>query len=285
MDWDDLRIVLAAARAGSFAGAARRLGLTHSTVLRRLARLEQALGARLFDRGPEGLSPTPAGEALAARAARMEAEALAAERELAGRDLRLAGVVRITAPDDVAALLMPPAIERLKRALPELRLEIEVANSLADLARREADVALRATQRPPEAMIGRRLGRIPFAYYAAPDYLARRPPPALDGLQAHDLLGPAADMGAGVLERWLGGAEPALRANSFLHLAEAARRGLGLALLPCFVGDSDSALRLALRLEGAEESLWLLTHPDLRRSPRVRATMEALAAEIALRLR
>lgn len=286
MDWDDLRLVLAAQRAGSFAGAARRLGLTHSTVLRRLARLERDLGVRLFERLPEGLAPTPAGEALAIRAARVEAEALAAERELTGRDLGLAGVVRITAPDDIAMLLLPPALERLRRIAPELRLEVELSNSLADLTRREADVALRATPRPPEAMVGRRLARIPFAFYAAPDYFAARPmPKGLDQLDGHDLLAPSRSLGGAALERWLGGRDPALRANSFLHLANAARRGLGLAMLPAFIGDADPALRRAFASDTAEEGLWLLTHPDLRRNPRVRAVMEAVAAEIGPRLR
>jgi len=276
MDWDALRIVLAVARAGSLSGAARALGVNHSTVFRRLGVIESELEVRLFERLPGGFLATAAGEALRAAAERVEAEVLDAERKLSGQDLRLTGSLRVTAPDTLALRLLPEALAAFRPAYPGIEVELSIDNGIADLTRREADVAVRPTDRPPEALVGRRIAAIAFAAYGAPGYLretAGRP------LAAHAWIAPDESLRRLAVARWLRDELPdaavALRSDSLMGLFEAARAGLGLALLPCFMADPEPGLvRVTGPLDGAATSLWLLTHEDLRRTARVRAFLD-----------
>src|SRR5579864_5811322 len=150
MSWDDLRLVLAIARRGTLSGAARQLGVTHSTVFRRLEAIERNTGARLFDRFRDGYAPTAAGDAMAAVAARIGEDVLELERRLSGQDLRPSGVVRLTTTDTLALAVAMPHLAAFRAAYPEIRLEIAVTNVVADLRRRDADIALRPTPDPPE---------------------------------------------------------------------------------------------------------------------------------------
>lgn len=275
MDWDDLRLLLAVAEHGSFAAAARALGVDHTTVLRRVNAFEAAHGLRLFDRLPGGTTPTAAGEELAAAARRMAAEADALGRRLAGRDLRLEGTLRLATTDTLMAAALPRHLAAFRLAHPGVRLEVSVANRVADLTRRDADVALRPTKAPPETLIGRRLCNIGFAAYCAA------------GAEAgEDWLGVDDSLGGTVLARWLRATVPperiALKLDSLLVMRDAAAAGLGRAALPCYLGDADPRLRrLAPEvLPVPELGLWLLTHADLRRTARVRAFTEAIATAI-----
>jgi DNA-binding transcriptional LysR family regulator len=146
MDWDDLHLVLAVFREGTLSGAARRLNVTHSTVFRRLGAIEEKIGARLFERFRDGYAPTPAGETAAASAVRLEDEVLTLERKLSGQDLKPFGTVRIATTDTLGAILMwhLPAMRALH---PEIQLEIAISNAMANLTRREADIAIRPTPR------------------------------------------------------------------------------------------------------------------------------------------
>lgn len=285
MDWDSLRIVLAVARAGSLSGAARALGVNHSTVFRRLGAIEAELEVRLFERLPGGFLPTAPGEALRVAAGRVEAEVLAAERRLRGQDLRLTGSLRVTAPDTVALKLLPEALAAFRRACPGIDVELSVDNGLADLTRREADVALRPTERPPEALVGRRIAAIAFAVYGAPGYLeatAARP------LAEHDWIAPDDSLRRLAIARWLRESLPeaqvVLRSDSLMGLFEAARAGLGLATLPCFMADPEPGLRrVEGPLAGTETALWLLTHADLRRTARIRAFLDVVGPWLVAR--
>src|SRR5947207_5816057 len=171
LGWDDLRFILAVARTGTLSGAARALAVTHSTVFRRLQALERGLGVRLFDRARDGYSPTPAGDAAAALAARVEDEVLSLERRLSGQDLDPSGTVRVTTTDTIGLTILPPQIAALRAAHPQIRVEIAISNSMAALTRRDADVALRPTRDPPQSLIGRRVAGVAYAIYGAPAYL------------------------------------------------------------------------------------------------------------------
>ncbi|MFB9262627.1 LysR family transcriptional regulator [Bradyrhizobium erythrophlei] len=283
LDWSDLRLVLAVFREGSLSGAARRLGVTHSTVFRRLGAIEATMGTRLFERFRDGYAPTPAGETAAATAARLEDEVLTLERKLSGQDLRPSGTVRITTTDTLGALLMRH-VPALRAQHPDIRLEIAISNTMANLTRREAEIAIRPTPAPSEMLVGRRIADIAHAVYGSRAYLARCGAKDLSG---HDWIGLDDALAGTVIAGWmrdkLGTAPIACRVDALPALRDAALAGLGLALLPCYVGDLAPGLRRVTPKALAEprSALWLLTHDDLKRTARIRATLDCLARAFA----
>jgi DNA-binding transcriptional LysR family regulator len=280
---DDLRLVVALADAGSLAGAARALGVNHASAWRRLGALEVRLGVRLFDRHRTGYAATPAGEEAIAAAGRLLEELDSLERRLAGQDIRPGGTVRLTTTDTLLPLVVP-VLASLRATHPAILVELVTADRFFSLTRRDADIALRPADAAPDGLVARRIGSVATAIYAAPAYLDAHPgdPATLDWLAPEDSL---SHLGAA---RWIAArvapARIVHRANSLLALAAASRAGLGLAPLPCILGDPDPALRRALPpLPEAETSLWLLTHPDLRHTARIRAVLEALAQHLRTR--
>lgn len=268
----DLRTLLAIAREGTLAGAARRLRVNHSTVFRRLGAIEARLGTRLFERQGGSYVTTAAGEDLLRTAERVEAEVEALERRLSGQDLRLTGSLRLTAPDDVAEVLVMPLLTQFRHAYPEITVELAVDNRMLNLTRREADIAVRPTRQPPEILAGRRIAGLASAVYRATGR----------GRQV-DARWVAWEEGGGppLVARWLAAQVDrhaiVYRSNSMLNQASAARAGLGRAVLPCFLGDSDARLqRLGDPLPELTVELWLLTHPDLQRTARIRALLDFL---------
>jgi len=288
MVWDDLRLFLAAHRHRSHAAAGRALGVDATTVGRRLAALEEALGARLFDRTPTGLAPTEAGATLFARAERVEAEVLASERELRGADARLTGTVRVTAGDGLVHYALCPALPELARAHPGLTVELRADTRALDLSRREADVAVRLSRPKEPALVARRLGAMRFGLYAGRDLLARRAAPRrLSDLTDAPFVGfePALDGLPQVrwLRRALGG-EPrwVTRASTTTAQLLACAAGVGVALLPTFVAAADPRLvPLLPRLAGPTREAWLVAHEQVRRSARVEAVAAWIAAATA----
>ena len=286
LPWDDLRIVLAIAEEGSLSGAGRRLGVSHATVFRRLGDAEGRLGVRLFDRAGGRYAPTPAGEAAAAAARRVAAEVTAVERSLAGQDLRPSGSLRATTTDSLLAGVFAPVLADFHRDYPEIEVEVAISNQLFSLSRREADVALRPVAAPPESLVGRRIGVVAQAVYAARDRAAPDGP----GLQQADWVGPDEAMGYRPLERWMAAEghdrRCRLRLDSMLGMAAAAGAGAGLAVLPCYLGDADPRLqRLGSPIAALATDLWLLTHPDLRKTARIRAFTDFIAAAAVERRR
>jgi DNA-binding transcriptional LysR family regulator len=247
--------------------------------------LEQRLGASLFERGPAGYRPTPAGSELLAAAEGM-ADAVEAleERRLRRSSARLGGLLRVTAPDDMVRAILLPVIAAFQGEHPQVQVELAVDNRALNLSRREADVALRATREPPAQLTGRRAAGLASAAYAAPG-LTDRALAALPWIAWHEESGPAA------YARWLEAqglaASPALRCGSMLLQAEAAAAGLGAALLPCFLGDGQPGLRrLTAPLPELASELWLLAPSEVRRRPEVRAFLDrTFAAVKALRPR
>jgi DNA-binding transcriptional LysR family regulator len=282
--WDDLRYVLAVAAEGSLAGAARALGVNHTTVLRRVNAFEERLGLRLFERLPTGYFLTSGGAELIEAARLMEDTVTALERRLAGQDRRLAGAVRVTTTDTLIDMLLPPILAAFRAKHPSIQVELILSNEAFNLAKRAADVAIRPADNPPEGLIGRRVSAIAFAIYAGRGYLAQTG--KMEDLSKRAWLAPTDELSTTSVAQWmrvaLPQAEIALKANSLLALRRAAVENLGLAALPCYLGDSSNDLiRVRPPIPAMTTALWILTHEDLRRSARVRAFTEFVAAAIA----
>jgi DNA-binding transcriptional LysR family regulator len=277
MNWDDLRVFLAAARRGSHKGAGKQLGVDPTTVSRRLQALERALAAKLFQRTPEALTLTSAGAALLRRAENVEAELLAGERELGKSDERVDGQLRVTAGDGLVHYVLVPALGGLRRQHPELQLELRADTAELDLSRREADVALRFGRPKQPALVARRLAQVEFGLYASDGYLARAGQPrGVSSLADHELIGFESALDSTPQVRWLTSQVPqiryALRANTTTAQVRAAADGLGIALLTSYVAAREPRLRRVLtQTVGISRDLWFVTHRDLRHLARVMA--------------
>jgi len=277
-DWDDLRVFLTLSREGNLTATARRLEVSHPTVARRIKSLEDTIGARLFDRLPDRFALTAAGEQLLADAQAMERAAESIDRRSAGLTDTAQGTVRISAGEAMTAFLARH-LPRLRHDLQCLEFELVASHMLANLSRREADLLIREQVPDLASIVTRRLGRVAYAVYgsralkvvdSARDTLRRLPWIGFD--DEHDYM-----PGQGWVLELLDGARPGVRVNNWLVLQEAARAGAGLALLPCYLGDDDAALRrVGPILEEVAADQWLLVHRDLRDLPRVRAVMDVL---------
>ncbi|MEM8796141.1 MAG: LysR family transcriptional regulator [Pseudomonadota bacterium] len=286
-DWNDLQIFLAVERGKTAREAAARLKVSHSTVLRRLDAFEQRVGAKLFDRTPDGFLLTEAGSRIIARAQQVEAEMLELERLVDGHDVRLKGPIRLTVPPPIAQFLLLPMLMEFRRQYPLIDIELVTTYAYSDLSRRDADLAIRFSEKPEEHLVGRRLPPFRDAVYASPDYVedhvgpnATEPPewiswPDRAAFRNRTGTTPFADSPVA----WI---LPTLPLQS-----AAARNSMGMAFLPCIVGDSDPLL-VRVPNSGLHDGrpAWLLTHPDLRHMERVRVfskfLAEAIVAESAL---
>ncbi|WP_084615775.1 LysR family transcriptional regulator [Solimonas flava] len=277
LQWDDIRYFLELARAGSLSGAARRLAVEHSTVARRVEALEQRLGVRLFDRLAKGWSPTAEGEALLAQAGRLDDEAQAFSR-LALGVASLQGTVRVSAPPALASHLLVPSLAERRSQWPNIELEMVGETRDANLARREADLAIRMSRPDAPGLVARRVGEMGYGLYARPGY-ADRPRDAWEFLGYDESLSRVPQQAW--LDQQLAGRRIVLRSNDLAALLHAARAGLGAAVLPHFLTHGDAALA---PLPGPAcptvRPLWLVMHPDVRRSPRVRFMADLLASLI-----
>jgi DNA-binding transcriptional LysR family regulator len=285
IDWDDLRSFLAIARAGSLSGGARLLGVRQSTMGRRLSALEASSGARLFQKTPKGLVLTPAGEAIVARVEAMETEALAVERAITGRDVRLAGEVRLTSVETLAAEMLPAMLAEFHGRYPGITVELIADSRSLSLTRREADIALRYARLAQSDLAVRKVGDLASGIYASADYLARFGlPDFADGAAGHQtLLLPEEAMAMPEMlwfSRLTARATPALRSNSRHALLGAARAGLGIVLLERYLADPVPGLVLVGPQQPAPREIWLAVHNDIRQTPRVRALTEFLTTEL-----
>ncbi len=282
--WDDFRLVRAIAETGSLAGAAEQLAVNHSTVFRRLGTLEQQLGARLFERARAGYVPTPMGEEMVRLAEHMADEVLAVERRITGQDLRPSGELRVTTNDTLLVHMLTPIFASFRQAYPEIRLDVVISNQSLSLSKRDADVAIRASDRPGDTLVGRRMASIAWGIYGSAAQDIAGPLDPAD-LRRHDWIGFSDNLGAIKPAKWLrervGEEKIIYRVNTVLGLAEAAAAGMGLALLPCFIAAVTPGLvQLMGRQAELESGLWLLTHPDIKATARVRTFMEHAGREI-----
>jgi DNA-binding transcriptional LysR family regulator len=276
MEWDDLRYVLAIHRDKTLSGAAGSLGVTRTTVGRRLKEAEDRLGVRLFDRSDEGFTATAAGEELAETAARLETEIQLTEGRLLGRDAELRGSLRVSTVDFVFAGF-PDVFASFVERYPGVALTVGVSNVQVSLQRREADVALRLGNSAADRLVGRRVGKMQFEAYAARSLVERAGRRA--SLADLPWLHVDERSDGRWLDEWLAknapGARVSLRSDDFAVRRRALSAGIGVHFLPCFDGDADPGLvRLGVRLTDEARSLWVLTLPELRNNSRIRAFMD-----------
>jgi DNA-binding transcriptional LysR family regulator len=284
MDWSDVQYFLALARLGSVRAAGASLGVSHSTVARRVEALESRLASRLFDRNRDGYVLTEAGREMLAGAERIEQEMCALERGVVGRDEQLAGAIAVTCCDNHVSAILVHELRSFCAELPEIELFLTVDSRPFDLSRREADMAIRVLRtgaQPPEHLIGTKLAPVVLGNYVA--------------LAHADRLDPDVE---GATPRWLSFDDRSLHESivatsshpdvplwgsfsSLELLVQAAREGLGLVMLPTYVGDGDPRLRRLARPDLRHfADLWLLSHVDLRDNARFRATRVRVAAAI-----
>jgi len=277
LDWDDLRYVLAVFRDRSASRAGARLGVSHTTVGRRVRTIEEALGVRLFDQTPDGFVPTAAGRDVAAVADRMENELMSLEGRVLGSDAKLEGKLRV-ATMDLLFRQYHSAFSAFIKRYPTINLTVTTSDIEVSFTRREADVALRMTNTPPEYLVGRKVGRVDFAVYGRKDLVQQMGPDASFSDYpwiAWDEQRP--DMRW--LDGWLAtnapGARVAVRIDfSMLQLRETIAAGFGVHFLPCFEGDTDSSLaRIGPVAPQYSRDIWLLTLPELRNTSRIHAFM------------
>jgi DNA-binding transcriptional LysR family regulator len=277
MDWDDLRFALAVARAGSVTRAARVLGVAHTTVARRVAALEASSGVALFQRAAGDATLTPAGRDLLAVGNEVEKQFLDFERRLASRDERLEGEVTVATMRPLASQLSMHLLA-FRRLHPGIRIRLHATNDIVDLARGEADIAVRATSSPDESLVGRCVASLAFAVYVADGFGC----PSADDLGALEWVCFDASLARSPQGRWEEENVPkervVLRTNSRTVFAEAVAAGAGAGVMPCGLAAQMGGLRaLSARIASITLPLWLLTHADLRRTPRVRVLLDYLA--------
>ena len=276
----DLEVTLALVRGGTLAAAGERLGIDASTVFRSLQRVERGLGRLLFERTRSGYFATELATELAEHAERMETALEAARSSVEAAPAQVSGTVRITTTDTVLHGLVAPALRSLGTVHPLLSYELHTGNELASLTRRDADIAVRATKRPPQHLVGKHIGPIRVALYAAKRGGLRKFADVEAG-QA-DWIAPddALPEHPSVVwrKRHFPKAAPRYRVNSILSVLELVALGLGVGIVPLFLANGrNDVVRLSDPLDGCETELWLLTHPESRHLRRVGAVYSHLA--------
>jgi len=292
MDWNDLRYFLAVARGGSTLAAGRELRVSQTTVARRVAALEQALGFPLFERRQAGYALPPAGEALVSRAEEVEASATGFADAAAAHSRDVSGTGCITSEEIYMSGLVSPLLRELREEFPDILIELDTSADVRDLGKGEADIALRSSSmHQPVGLVGRRIGVDDWTLYCSRDYATRNGVPhSVEDLHHHAIVGG----GGGNLWRhyqaWL--QELGLEDQVTMHhasstgLLSAVRSGVGIAVLPCVVADSDPDLiRCIPPRKEHGRVLWLLTHERLRHTPRVRAVIDFLYDKISSHVR
>ena len=291
LDWDDLRFFLAVARHQTMSAAARILRVAQPTVGRRIAAFEARLGARLFRRTSTGWALSPAGQSMLAHAEEMEAQALAAEHLASGRDAGLDGEVRITASEWLIATVLGPRLAPLLTRHPALSIDLLAEARHLNLFRREADLAVRPSKFQQLEVVQREIAVLQFGLYASDAYLARLgTPDFVARARGHLQVVAGAEMGRTIVDiDWLpplvGAARVAARANGRVAMANLAGAGVGIACLPCTLGDATPGLRLLATPGSApRRQLWLGMHRAARAVRRVKAVADFIA-EVFARLR
>lgn len=278
MNWDDLKVFLAVAQCRGLKKAATQLRIHHTSCARRIKALEKQLGAKLFDRLPGGYTLTQAGEDVLYAATKIQEEFNAIEFELTGKDTRLEGDICMTIPNGFATHFLMPDISEFMALYPGVNLEINMTYAFKDLANREADIAIRHVESPPEFLAGKRIGRVYRSAYASENYLETHDPihaPKschwLGWGEAKDHL------------KWAGKRKFSsipIRGNLYSDVLQlsAIKEDMGIASLPCFIADKEPGIR---RIPNAEvvpgDWIWILAHKDMMTNARVRVLMDFIA--------
>lgn len=272
-NWDDLRYVLAVAETGTVSAAAQRLGVTHATVIRRIAAFEERYGQRIFQRSAKGYRVLPDCHDVIDASRRVEESVLAVERTMFGAETRLSGDVRITSTDSLCQTLLPPIVARIAKTYPALRIALLSANTHLDFARFTADITVRPAAALEDGLEGQQAGSLGFAVYH-------------DGTVNENWLGLTGPIARSLPANWLDANVKADRivqtSDSFLVLAELAAAGIGMAFLPCLIGDNDPRLvRAETPADRISVALWVASHAELADTVRFRVVRELLIEELA----
>jgi len=281
MNWDDVKYFLAVAREGSISGGAKQLGIQHSTLSRRLRALEKKLGTQLIERKKSGYELTNEGTKLKQTALKMEFELLKVDGNLVGKESRLTGELRVTAINNMASTVLMPMFASFSKKYPDIELHIMVSNMYAKLAEREADIAIRLTNTPLDTLIGKRLVTISSTIYGGKKYIKQlkkdKTNPTWLGVEC-----------CGFHQAWTKQAcedrTHSFNSDDTLLTKSALKQDLGLAYLPCFMGDgSEELARYCPPDESLNLGLWLLFHPDLKRNAKVLAFRAHMVHETLLK--
>lgn len=289
MNWDDARIFLAVQREKTLRGAARSLSLDKATVGRRLTAMERALGATLFLRASNGYSLTPVGEVALSSAETMERSAHEFVRQTQGVDKRLAGEVKVTTTDALAIGFVVPSIERLRAKHPGVTVQLSTSTQILNLAKREADVAVRTVKPDNPDLLARRLASWEMGLFASEGYLKRRGEPVVgQAFAGHDLVVYQPYMTAMRVPMLAGEPIHAGRVvssvNSNLTLRAALKAGIGVGEIPAQMGLCDGLVRIwPDRSRQTPYEVWLVTHQDLRHTARIRAMIDEIIVAFEVR--
>ena len=279
-DWNSYLYFLKVAETGNLYAAARKLGVNHSTVFRRITSLEDRLHVRLFERSRKGYTLTEAGEEIFSRVAQIEEQVFEIQRKLLGKDIRLSGELKISTTDTIGYYWLPPYIKAFKELYPEILIDLDIQIRFTNLTKREADIVIPAVNMQPEYMVGRKLARIFFRLYASRRYVEDHGMPLrVTEFPAHKFLVPNEALASVSASLWLRKFVPehcvAASSDKLSTLFKFAQQDLGIAALPHYVGESDAHLVEIMELpEDCHRNVWILTHPDLRNTARVRAFMQ-----------
>lgn len=287
-DWNDLRYFLAVARHGRLVDAARRTGVDHTTVSRRIAALEQAMGCLLFHRSPRGLTLTESGQRLVEHAERIESETAAISAGLAGQDFQISGSVRLATPEAFGSFLVAPHMVRFRQAYPQLDLELVAENRSFSLSKREADIAITLGRPPSGRLFARKLTDYGLGLYGSADYLARHAPiHTAEDLKGKEFVSYIEDLIHLPQLKFLNDvvSDPAVhfRSSSITAQQNAVASGFGLGLLHHFSASPDPRLVPVLPEQiRIERAYWIILHADLRSLPRIRAVVDFLQSIVEL---
>lgn len=284
-NWDNIRFFLAVARAGTVSRAALELRVTHATVLRRIDQFEQQLGVKLFRRLQSGYQLSDAGHAMLERATRIEVETQALQQEFSDRDNSLAGKLRVCQPEsDVINLY--PLYQQFTQAYPGIQLEIQATPKVIDFNQRRTDIAIRIVEKPPESLVGHRVGKIHFAAYCSRDYkktLGKN----IDWAMCNWIVWqggtevPAGDAHYRWLNKNLQQARIVMETSSITDMVNACKAGIGIGLITTNVASTHKELvKLDIPAKTYPRSLWLLTHQDIRDLPRVKCFMRFMKTSL-----
>lgn len=280
LTWDEMCLVHAITNVGTLSGAARSLDVSHPTAFRRLNKLEQKMEVRFFDRARDGYSATVAAEEVSTLVQRLMNDVLAVERCISGQDLRPSGTLRITTTDTLLFGWLLPSLQEFRISYPEIKLELVVSNAVFSLSKREADIAVRPAEKPDENLLGRKIGTIAQAAYMAKNLT--NTVDKSEVVDSIDWIGPDESMSYPGFNRWLEKENLVercrIRVNTVYGMLSAAKAGLGLAVLPCYLGENDKQLiRVGQEITSMAVDLWILTHPDLRKTERIRVFLDHVA--------
>jgi len=285
MDWDDVRVFLAIARCGQILAAARRLGINHATVARRVSSLEDALKTRLLIRRTTGCVLTEAGENFLEFAERMETEMLSARSALGEEDVAIAGTVRIGAPDGFGVNFLAPALSRLSHRHPDLKIQLVAIPRSFSLSRREADLVISVDMPERGRLVAKKLVDYRLSLYASRSYLADNPPPAsLSDLTRHRLVGyvddlvfsPSLNFAGEFMRDW----NAAFEISSSLGQVEAVKAGAGIGILHSFIARRYDELLPLLPDYYAVRSYWLSYHESARSLRRVKLVADFISGAV-----